>query len=334
MLNTEVYRADVPLRLAIISTPRTGNNWLQHLLSRAYSLPRLSPVNLPNVRWAELPRECVMILHWRRDPELLRFLHAHQFQVVTLARHPLDVLISILHFTLRETTDGWLQREAGTEQAILGLTPRSPGFLDYACGPRARALLDVTCDWWRDPACRKVRYEDLVRAPAAEMQRLVEALGVPSRHSLDEAIAATTLTGLRGQFPDRKYHFWQGRPDLWRELLTADEVQPIVAAQADCFRTLAYGGDADPTLTSVEADARWHNLLGLAPGDDAVVRTLQSALYEVKRDLERTRNRLADLEAMGPAALNTARRLKQWVVRFPRLAEMAKRILGKKTDVV
>ena len=68
-----------PLRLAIVSTPRTGNNWLQHLLSRVYNLPRLSPVNLPNVRWTELPAECVIILHWRRDPDVVARLNNERF---------------------------------------------------------------------------------------------------------------------------------------------------------------------------------------------------------------------------------------------------------------
>ena len=317
-----------PLRLAIVSTPRTGNNWLQHLLSRVYDLPRLSPVNLPNVCWPELPRECVIILHWRCEPELERLLSEHQFRVISIARHPLDVLISILHFTLRETTDGWLQGEAGNERAILGLTPRSPSFIDYACGPRAGALLAVTREWWRHTDCLKVRYENLVADPHAEMRRLIDGLGIAPRHSLEEAIAATTLADLRGQFPERKYHFWQGTPGLWRALLTSAETERIAAAHAELFAELNYTADADLHLQPADADARWRELLGIEGSEDVTLRTLQNALFEVKRNLEQTRHRLSQLEAMGPAALDLARRIKQWGGRFPRLANMLKRWIG------
>lgn len=321
--------AHTAIRLAIVSTPRTGNNWLQHLLSRAYDLPRLSPVNLPNVSWDALPTECVMILHWRRDPELLRLLHKHRFRVLTLARHPLDVLISILHFTLREMTDGWLQGEAGDERAILGLTPRSSAFLDYACGQRARALLEVSREWWHDPEGLQVRYEDLVADPHVEMRRLCGALGVEPRRPIEEAISASSLNDLRQQFPERKYHFWKGQPGLWRTLLTAAETQRIAAAQADCFVAPVYAAEADPLLTAKEADANWRAMNGIPANEDAALCTLQTALFEVKRDLNRTRIRLAELEAMGPGALNLARRVKQWATRFPRLARMLKRFSGR-----
>jgi hypothetical protein len=317
--------ANTAIRLAIVSTPRTGNNWLQHLLSRAYNLPRLSPVNLPNVHWDALPHECVIILHWRRDAELLRLLHEHRFRVLTLARHPLDVLISILHFTLREMTDGWLQGEAGNERAILGLTPRSPAFVDYCCGPRARALLEISREWWHDSACLKVRYEDLITDPLVEMRRLTRALGVEPRLPLEEAIAASTLNELRQQFPDRKYHFWQGQPGLWRNLLTSAETERIVATQADFFAAPAYLADADPMLTGTEADANWRTLTGIDADEDAALATLQTALFEVKRDLNRTRNQLAALEELGPTALNLARCIKQWTIRFPSLARIVKR---------
>jgi Sulfotransferase domain len=322
------HKQSGPIRLAIVSTPRSGNNWLQHLLSRAYDLPRLSPANLPNVRWDALPGECVLILHWRRDPTLLRLLAEHRFRVVSLARHPLDVLISILHFTLREMTDGWLQGEAGGERAILGMTPRSPAFVDYACGPRARALLDVSRDWWQAVDCVKVRYEDLVADPLSALRLVTGALGIEPRLPLEAAIAACTLTDLRGQFPERTHHFWQGQPGLWRRLLTVAEAERIASAQGDCFRALGYACDADAALTAADADEHWRTMLGVAADEDATLATLQNALFEVKRDLSQARIRLSELESLGPGALGLARSMKRWATRFPWLARWLKRWLG------
>ncbi|MFO0966812.1 MAG: sulfotransferase domain-containing protein [Gemmataceae bacterium] len=316
-----------PLRLAIISTPRAGNNWLQNLLSRAYDLPRLSPVSLPNVDWMGLPRDCVLILHWRRDPALVELLHTHRFRVISLARHPLAVLVSILHFALREPT-GWLHDD-GAEQAILGLSPASPGFLDYACGPRAAALLAVTCDWWRAPGCLRVRYEDLLADPEEELRRLVDAIGVPPRRPVHEAAAAVTLAGLRAQHPERPHHFWQGRPDLWKTLLPAAAAHKIAAAHPTAFAPLGYGGDPDPDLTDAQADANWRSLLGLPTDNNAPVDVLQKVLEDVKIELRQTRARLAALAQVGPLTLSLAQRWRQWSNRFPRLAGAVKCIFGR-----
>jgi hypothetical protein len=313
------------LRLALISTPRTGNNWLLNLLSRVYGLPGFSPTSLPNVPWQDLPPECAIILHWRRTPELVKLLQIHRFQAITMARHPLDVLLSILHFTLREPTDGWLEGEGGNEQPILGLAPGSQGFLDYACGPRARALLGVTGDWWDAPDCLQVRYEDLVENPKLVMERLAEALGVPPRFSPEAAAASTTLPRLRAQFTDRQHHFWQGKPGLWKELLPHDHAQQIARTHEECFHHLGYVWDPDPGLTSEEAEAHWWTLLGT----QGTVPVLQKTLTQVKRDLEITRARLASLEEMGPSTLKLAGEMKRWAVRWPWLAGMVKKVLQK-----
>ena len=62
--------------------------------------------------WAALPPEVVLQIHWRRTPEFQAKLNEHGFHVVTVARHPLDVLISILHFCIYESeSEQWLLGE-------------------------------------------------------------------------------------------------------------------------------------------------------------------------------------------------------------------------------
>jgi hypothetical protein len=318
-------RTEANLRLAIVSTPRTGNNWLQNLLSRVYDLPRLSPVNVPNVNWSALPPSCVMILHWRREATLVDLLRRHRFHVLSLARHPLDVLVSILHYTLREPTSGWLQHEAGGEREILGLSPCSDGFIDYAAGPRAAALLAVTTEWWYDPHCRRLRYEDMMRDANDVMQRLVADLGVPCRYPIAEAVAETTLARLRDHFPERAYHFWHGQPELWKVLFPAALAARIADAHRECLATLGYGCDGDPSLTVAQAEATWRELLDLPDHVDPTLPTLQRALDEVQRDLEQTRAQLAAVREAGPATLQLALRLRRWAARFPRLTIALKR---------
>ena len=79
-------------------------------------------------------------------------LQRHGFRVLVLSRHPLDVLISILHFVRKDReTNNWLGGEGGDERSIFGASPCSPQFLAYATSERAKALLSVSREWWPDP---------------------------------------------------------------------------------------------------------------------------------------------------------------------------------------
>jgi Sulfotransferase domain len=254
----------LPLRVALISTPRAGNNWLRHLLVGLYQVPSL-PVHTPReIDWAALPRECLLAVHWHPSPSFLERLDQHGFQMIVLARHPLDVLISILHFALHysstQATQRWLEGEDGNERSIFGAMPRSTAFLDYATGRRAGALLAVSQEWWQVPGCLKVRYEEVLQDPQGTLQRLAEGLGVPGRALVAEVVAANSMAKLRHS-TGSKYHFWQGQSGLWRHLLPAAETALIADAHQPVFAALGYEVDPDPHLNGAQADANWIKLI-------------------------------------------------------------------------
>ena len=142
---------------------------------------------------------CLLQLHWGRVEPFTSLLDQYRFRVVVLSRHPLDVLISILHFAPHEPmTARWLEGEGGNEVPIFDALPCSEAFMEYARGLRAAALLSVSHEWRRAMGCHCLRYEDLVRDPAGELRRLGEALGHPAApEAIAGAIAANSLENLR-----------------------------------------------------------------------------------------------------------------------------------------
>ena len=103
------------VRAVIVSTPRSGNTWLRSLLANAYALEHArneelwahTPEGFP---WSELPRRCVMQLHWEPDKAFQRLLRTQGVRPIAVARHPLDVLISILQLSQHSTeTACWLR---------------------------------------------------------------------------------------------------------------------------------------------------------------------------------------------------------------------------------
>lgn len=274
------------MRIAVVSTPRAGNTWVRHLLATAYRLPHLARHAMADADWTELPAEVVLQLHWRRTPDFAAKLDEHGFRVVTVARHPLDVLISILHFCIHESeSEHWLLGAGGTEADIFGAMPRSRVFIEYVKGPRAAELLAVTPDWWGQSGVVGVRYEDLVADTEGELRRLEAALGPVRCGSIAEAVEACSMGKMRQRSINS--HFWQGRPGLWRHLLPAAEAREIAAAMPD----LGYSIDPDPTLDALTADRNWIRLVG-----EETKRALRKATEGHLVQIQEKDDRIAELE--------------------------------------
>jgi hypothetical protein len=277
---------DAPSRIAVVSTPRAGNTWVRHLLAAAYQLPHLARHSMADADWAEFPPEVVLQLHWRRTPEFAARLAEHGFRVVTVARHPFDVLISILHFCIHESeSEHWLLGAGGSEADVFGAMPRSRVFVEYAKGPRAAELLAVTPDWWGQPGVIGVRYEDLVADTEGELRRLESALGPVRCGSITEAVEACSMGKMRQRSINS--HFWQGRPGLWRHLLPAAEAREIAAALPD----LGYPIDPDPALDALTADRNWVRLVG-----EETKRALGKATEGHLAQVKEKDDRIAELE--------------------------------------
>jgi len=232
--------------------------WLRRLLKAAYGLEERSAHTPDEVDWDGLPDNCALQLHWHRTPAFRALLDTHGFSVAVLARHPLDVLVSILHFAPHEpATARWLDGECGDETRLLGADPASSAFLAYATGPRARTLLSITPEWW-EAADARVRYEDLVGSPAEELERLVGELGGTPVMPAAEAVEAVRFEELRDEATN--LHFWQGRPGLWKELVPTRYALAIAAVYPEMQR-LGYTVGVD----AATARARWRAVAVDAP---------------------------------------------------------------------
>jgi hypothetical protein len=229
--------SDDNVKLALVSTPRTGNTWLRYMLASLYRLQEYAVHTPEELPWPDVADNCIVQLHWHHTPAFRALLARHGFQVVTIARNPLAVLLSVWQFASHEPqTARWLSGEGGDESGIHHLPVTAPEFLAYACGPRARALLSVTPEWWNEPGVLRLRYEDLVQAPEATLAGLASRLE-GDHASIGETVSSYTMERLRAQ---SSAHFWRGEPDLWRTMLPAETVGAIRAAHAGVFTALGY----------------------------------------------------------------------------------------------
>ncbi len=247
-------------RLLLTGTPRSGNTWFRRLLADTLSLREIGVHHPDEVEVESLPSRCIIQLHWRWSPEFVAWQRKSGLRPVVISRNPLSVLVSILHFCRYEPdTLKWLAGEGGDELELRNTDPTSEGFLNYATGPRAAALLAPSVEWVRfgSPA---VRYEDLVSGTELTFRNFLRNLGARPLAAVPEVIAANSLKSLRST--NSNYHYWQGNPNLWRMLLTPSVAAEIMRVHEDVFRTLGYSLEPvsdgpDPE----QAKANWNRLV-------------------------------------------------------------------------
>ena len=233
--------------------------WLRRLLLGLGPARELSVDTPAAVPWTGLPDDVVLQLHWPPAGDLLDALDGHGFRTVVVARHPLDVLISILQFAQTEgRTARWLNGAGGNELGLVGADPCSAAFRIYATSSRARALLSITPEWLGSGRLHAhVRYEDLAADPVDELVRLAGALGLDPG-AAGPAVEATTLDALRTETASA--HFWRGEPGGWRTLLPAAIAEELASAHGPALAAGGYGVDADSTLTVEAARERWRQV--------------------------------------------------------------------------
>jgi hypothetical protein len=194
-------------------------------------------------------------MHWRVKPDVWKISLDFGFQPIAIVRHPLDVLISILHFCNFELeTNHWLDGEGGDETAIRGKDPTDPAFAAYAVGPRAAALLSVSAAWM-EQNLPHLRFEELVANTEPELREFLTHLAAEPVRPLPEVIGGNTLK--KSRVSSNNHHFWQGSPGLWANLIGRDLAHRIHDVHADAFASLGYGIEEARGVPPEESRRLW-----------------------------------------------------------------------------
>lgn len=239
-------------RIAILSTPKTGNVWMTSLLREAYGVP-LQPIDpilrtLPVDVLESYGDDWIVYAHVYPDGRALDWLRTNGVHVLTTVRHPCDVLVSLRHFVTWNPDN-----ESDPARAMLA---DGDAFGEASAGyvrEHFANVLGISMSWSRLGALT-VRYEDMIANPAHCLGRIAERVGPLPEATIRKAVLLSQFKRMRagvdpnhGLQPWRARHFREGRAGGWREALGDGPVVETMRSREpfiSLFQALGYGLDA------------------------------------------------------------------------------------------
>ena len=225
------------------------------VLARVLNLQEIAVHNWRDIP-SELPKDCILHIHWYREPNFQSFLRENEFRLIALARHPLDVLLSVLHFIRHEPlTTRWLEGNCEIPSELTSSSPVSASFNRYATSWGAENLLSISYQWWLDPSALRIRYEDFAIDPEREFTAIVKAF-VKSADGLEAVLGEINFKTFQAM---PNHHGWQGKPGAWRGLLPGASALRIYARHRRVFNVLGYAIPLSLT-SNTNAKRNWEQI--------------------------------------------------------------------------
>lgn len=161
---------------------------------------------------------------------------------ICVVRSPLDVAISMAHhfaIGLDAAIDYLGDERAATENSELFVSE----FLG-SWSAHAKSWADL-----EGPRILVLRYEDLIEKPAKYFGKVAKLIGVEDRARIEQAVAHASFASLAGmerrdgfvEVPIKGQRFFRaGRVNQWREALSREQVQRVIARHREQMQRFRY----------------------------------------------------------------------------------------------
>lgn len=242
-------------RIAVVSSPRCGNTWISSVLADALNMHRVAVHNWLDID-NNIPERIILQIHWYREPNFQKWLKEHKFQVLSITRHPLDILLSVIHFIkFAKQTDRWLEGNVSIPKNLVYSSPYDGEFINYALSFGAENLLSISYQWHQDLDAIKLRYEDCILNTENVLADLVNKLGGESK-DISTHLDNWKIDKFKQQ--DNR-HGWQGKSGLYKKCIPTLDACKIYERHKKIFQVLEYEIE-HYSLSITEAQKNWLNL--------------------------------------------------------------------------
>jgi Sulfotransferase domain len=245
----------LPVRIVVVSPPRSGNHWVECMLSTIYDLKHLAGKQKPAVitrkavrAWVEaggFPDQSITHMHRGFDCKFCDVIEAIPAHLVTVVRDPYDVFVSRYYWTQRPT----LGNRSGNSrkakrrpwQSMVGQSLDDPAVLAFLAAPKGfGSSIGSTNKWLHSGRAIAVRYEDLHDDPVAALTRVTKQIAPVERRRIEAAIEACQAENMRQKSAAMASNVRVAKVGDSREHLTEAHLAIFRERYADLIRSLGY----------------------------------------------------------------------------------------------
>jgi aryl sulfotransferase len=167
--------------------------------------------------------------------------------VIYLLRNPLGVVVSFAHHG-NQSVETTVKHMADPDYTFVD----NPNKLHNQLRQKLLSWSGHVTSWLEEPDLRVlvVRYEDLLTDPVAEFGRVLEFVGLSIEgERLAKAVKFSSFNtlqqqevthGFREKMPKAKQFFRSGKADSWKEVLSKELQQQLIADHGDVMRRFGY----------------------------------------------------------------------------------------------
>src|SRR6476646_10372370 len=260
-------------RILIAATEKTGNTWLKYLLSHIYELP--TPYISQDFSEAEadsLGNRWVTHQHFLPERLLLNWVARTQTHLVTMIRHPADILVSLYHYCCNypdhykedPAVSAALAADAEERQATADLPHHVvDGQLLRLLQERIMCDVNISISWIRSGRGLVVRYEDLRVDPLKALRTVAESIAPVAQDRIVQAIDACDIKVLRDNYAIDSRFFRRALIGEWRSVLPTHILHRF--AKAEPFRSQLFFLGYDVKVDRKTAKPRLREERPIAP---------------------------------------------------------------------
>jgi Sulfotransferase domain len=232
-------------RILIAATEKTGNTWLKYLLGHIYDLPTsYISENFSETEADSLGNRWVTHQHFLPERSLLTWAARTQTHLLTMIRHPADILVSLYHYCCNYPDH--YKEDVAVAAALAADTEERRATADLphhvVDGELLRLLqgrimcdVNISISWMRTGRASVVRYEDLRVDPLKTLSALAESIAPASRDRIVQAIDACDIKVLRDNYAIDSRFFRRALIGEWRSVLPTDVLHRF--AREEPFRS-------------------------------------------------------------------------------------------------
>ncbi len=226
--------------ILIASTPRVGGTAFSRMLSDITKLPHYAITNLDTLDFNSLSGQTIIHNHITYD-EYVKESIPLPVQVITIARNPLDTLVSAFMFAQNNpSVVYWLnERVFKTPVDFKGKTVKDEEFYKWATSDQSSLMLSVTPSWL-DYANSYVRYDDFISNPVEAFRDVLNII-LPNRMFDDADIARVAKTTNDSFLKNAtNKHRWNGGINYAVKLIPKNILKPIIKKHRQVIDQLGY----------------------------------------------------------------------------------------------